>query len=237
MYADFVFLMSHSNVRNLGFHAYAGIALFVLFVVHHLLNLWFYKMAFRGKFNTKRIVLNVIDWILFVLMILMTISSVFASGAVFEWSPLRFNQFWRTMHLMSTSWAFMIMSFHLALHFKIPKQVWNDKGKVRNDGMRNQVYHDDTRKEVRHDGGEGKFSHLVSVSGVLLILYIILILTGYFAFFKSQIYVYLFNTGNWKMAAPNLFVSILEYVGITAGIISINNLLVFLLKIKLNLMK
>jgi len=177
MYADFVFLMSHSNVRNLGFHAYAGIALFMLFVVHHLLNLWFYKIAFKGKFNAKRIVLNVTDWILLVLMILMAISSVFATGAVFEWSPVRFNQTWRTLHLMSTSWAFLVMSFHVALHVKIKSSRF-----------------------------------------LLYISYVLLILAGSFAFYKTQLYYYLFNIGNWKMAAPNIVISVLEYVGITAGV-------------------
>jgi len=182
MYADFIFLMSHGTVRNLGFHAYAGIGLFGLFLIHHLLNLWFYKVAFKGKFNAKRIMLNVIDWILFVLMILMAVSSVFASGAVFEWSPFRFNQTWRTIHLMSTSWGFIVMSFHLGLHLKLKK-----------------------------------FGHKIP----MLLLYTILILAGCFAFWKSQIYIYIFNTGNWKMAAPNLFISILEYVGITAGVCSV----------------
>ena len=32
MYADFIFLMSHGTVRNLGNHAYGGMALFALFV-------------------------------------------------------------------------------------------------------------------------------------------------------------------------------------------------------------
>lgn len=43
MYADFIFLMSHGTVRNLNIHAYGGMALFALFVVHHILNGWFYK--------------------------------------------------------------------------------------------------------------------------------------------------------------------------------------------------
>ena len=40
MYFDFIFLMSHGTVRNLGWHAYARMALFALFVGHHcgLLN-------------------------------------------------------------------------------------------------------------------------------------------------------------------------------------------------------
>ena len=103
MYADFIFLMSHGTVRNFSIHAYGGMALFTLFVVHHILNGWFYKTVTKGKYNTQRILLNTTAWVLMVLMILMAASSVFATGAVFEWSSLRFTQFWRTVHLMSTS--------------------------------------------------------------------------------------------------------------------------------------
>ena len=46
------------------------------------------------------------------------------------------------------------------------------------------------------------------------------ILLGVFAFIKSQFYVFMFNTGGWKMAAPNVFVSMLELALITVGICS-----------------
>lgn len=195
MYLDFIFLMSHGNVRNLGYHAYAGMALFVLFVVHHILNGWFYKTAAKGKYNAQRILLSSTAWVLMVLMILMAVSSVFASGAVFEWSPLRFSQFWRTVHLMSTSWAYMVMSFHLALHVHNPLQKVDRKVKTKS----------------------GKI--------ILYIIYFLVIIAGCFAFYKTQIYYYLFNIGNWKMAAPNIVVSCLEYSGIAAGVISMYHLI------------
>ena len=195
MYFDFVFLMSHGTVRNLGWHAYAGMALFALFVVHHILNGWFYKTLAKGKYNIQRVLLSSTSWVLMVLMILMSVSSVFATGAVFEWSSLRFNQFWRTVHLMSTSWAYMVMSFHLALHVHSPLNKFDNKIKTK----------------------ICKF--------LLYIIYFLVILAGCLTFIKTQIYYYLFNIGNWKMAAPNIVVSFLDYMGITAGIISAYHLL------------
>ena len=123
-----------------------------------------------------------------VLMILMAASSVFATGAVFEWSLLGFNQFWRTVHLMSTSWGYMVMSFHLALHVhsslkKLDGKVQSKIGKI-----------------------------------LLYIIYFLVILAGCFAFYKTLLYFYLFNTGNWKMAAESIVISYLEYTGITAGV-------------------
>ena len=194
MYADFIFLMSHGTVRNLSIHAYGGMALFTLFVVHHILNGWFYKTVTKGKYNTQRILLNTTAWVLMVLMILMAASSVFATGAVFEWSSLGFNQFWRTVHLMSTSWGYMVMSFHLALHVHSPLKKLDGKVKSK----------------------IGKI--------LLYIIYVLVILAGCFAFYKTQLYFYLFNTGNWKMAAENIVISYLEYTGITVAVCGIYHL-------------
>lgn len=194
MYADFIFLISHGTVRNLGFHAYAGMALFALFAVHHILNGWFYKTVTKGKYNAQRILLSTTDWVLMVLMILMTASSVFATGAVFEWSSLGFNQFWRTVHLMSTSWGHMVMSFHLALHVHSPLKKLDEK-------VHSKI---------------GKI--------LLYMIYVLVILAGCFAFWKLQLHFYLFNTGNWKMAAENIVISYLEYTGITAGVCGIYHL-------------
>ena len=52
VYSDFIFLMSHGTVRNLTNHAYAGMALFTLFLVHHILNGCFYKTVTSGDGNS-----------------------------------------------------------------------------------------------------------------------------------------------------------------------------------------
>lgn len=194
MYTDFIFLMSHGTVRNLGFHAYAGMALFALFIIHNFLNGWFYKTTGKGNYNSNRILLSVTVFVLLFLMTLMAVSSIFATGVVFEWSPLRFTQFWRTVHLMSTSWGYMVMSFHLALHIHFPLKKLDNKVKTK------------------------------SCKFLLYIMYILVILAGSFAFYKTELYFYMFNTGNWKMAAENILISYLEYVGITAAVCSVYHL-------------
>ena len=129
-----------------------------------------------------------------VLMILMAASSVFATGAVFEWSTLGFNQFWRTIHLISTSLGYIVMSFHLALHVHSPLKKLD--GKV-----------------------QSKIGKIL-----LYIIYVLVILAGCFAFYKTQIYFYLFNNDNWKIAAPDIVISYIEYIGITAAFCGIYHL-------------
>lgn len=204
MFGDFIFLMSHANVRNLGHHAYGGIALFVLFVIHHILNIWFYKTQAKGKYNRHRIMVSVTAYLLLVLMILMAVSAVFASSTVFETSPFIFSQGFRTLHLMSTSWGYMVMSFHVALHVHSPLNKLDKNLEMR------------FARATSNSGDKNKHRRLGKI--LSLIFYVVLIAVGIFSFWKIQLYVYLFNIGNWKMAAPNLPISCLAYTAITAAV-------------------
>lgn len=56
-------------------------------------------------------------------------------------------------------------------------------------------------------------------------MYFLVLIAVFFAFYETQIYYYLLIIGNWKMAASNIVVSIDEYMGITAGIISAYHLI------------
>ena len=88
----------------------------------------------------------------------------------------------------------MVMSFHLALH--VHSSLKKLDGKVQS-----------------------------KISKILLYkVYVLVILAGCFAFYKTQLYFYLFNTGNWKMATPDIVISYLEYTGITAAVCGIYHL-------------
>ncbi len=191
MYADFIFLMSHATFQNLLAHAVMGIALFVLFIVHHILNFWFYKTIKNGKYNAQRILLSATDWILLILIILMAISSILVSGIVFDFSPFVFSESAKTFHKMSTCWGFIVMCFHLGLHtdllfIRLENKICNNKK---------------------------------SLKLILNLVYLIIFFAGIFALYKAQLHFYLFNLSGWKLAAPNMFISVLEYLGITFSFI------------------
>ena len=195
MFADFIFLMSHEVVRYLSAHGIFGAALFALFVLHHILNGGFYRSALRGKYNSVRILLSSTVWILFALMILMAFSSVMMSGAVFAFSSINMTFWSRPLHTFSCSWGFLAMGFHLGLHLhsKIKKLETAANGK----------------KSVRF--------------AILQILWILLFALGIFCIVHSQLYVYLFWRNAWKLSAPNIFVCVAEYLGMTAGMIALSH--------------
>ena len=53
-------------------HEILGISLFILFIIHNILNIWFYRTLFKEKYNAKRIVSTVVN-LSFLLCMLLTI--------------------------------------------------------------------------------------------------------------------------------------------------------------------
>lgn len=129
MFADFLFLMSHEVVRDLGLHGIFGAALFALFLLHHALNGKFWKTLGKGRYTAGRALLVSTDGALFLLMLSMAFSSVMMSGAVFSFSPVRMTSWSRILHTFSCSWGFLVMSFHLGLHLHARMKKW-DAGRL-----------------------------------------------------------------------------------------------------------
>ena len=200
MFADFIFLMSHEVVRNLSAHGVFGIALFALFILHHILNGGFYRAALRGKYNSVRILFSATAWLLFALMILMAFSSVMMSGAIFTFSSINMTSWSRPLHTFSCSWGFLLMGFHLGLHLhsKLKKLEAAANGKT----------------------ADGRNSALRIA---LQILWLLIFALGIFCIVHSQLYVYLFWQNAWKLSAPNIFVCVGEYLGMTAGMIMLSH--------------
>ncbi len=201
MFADFIFLMSHEVVRNLSAHGIFGAALFVLFVLHHILNGGFYRSTLRGKYNSVRILLSATAWLLFVLMILMAFSSVMMSGAIFTFSSINMTFWSRPLHTFSCSWGFLVMGFHLGLHLhsKLKKLESAVNAKKSESGKKSACF------------------------VILQILWLAVFALEIFCIVHSQLYVYLFWQNAWKLSAPNIFVCVAEYLGMTAGMIALSH--------------
>ena len=116
MYLIFVALMQE-HLWSDGLHEWPGVILFVLFIVHNILNFRWYQSLFKGKYTAPRVVSAVINISLFAAMLCCMISSVLVSGKVFAFLNLGGAKFGRTLHLVATAWLFVLMNLHLGLHF------------------------------------------------------------------------------------------------------------------------
>ncbi len=116
MYILFLYLMSYRSGRGLYLHGILGVALFALFLLHHLLNRHWFRGLFRGRYPLRRIIVTALDGALLVVMVVMSISSVMMSGDVFAFSPFVLSQFARDLHSASAAWGFVITLFHMGFH-------------------------------------------------------------------------------------------------------------------------
>lgn len=122
----FIALMAYHITGN-SLHEWMGTILFALFMLHHILNLNWYKAIFKGKYSAARILLTVLNVLLFAAMAGMMISGVMLSREVFGFLNLRAGMFSRRLHMISTSWGYLLMSAHIGLHFGLIAGIFKRK--------------------------------------------------------------------------------------------------------------
>ena len=101
-------LMAYSLIGEM-LHEIIGTAIFVLFIVHHVLNRKWYGALFRGKYNMRRIFQTTLDMLLLVFMILQPISGILMSKHLYTFLPaLPISAQVRSIHMMLAYWGYML---------------------------------------------------------------------------------------------------------------------------------
>lgn len=102
-------------------HEWVGLAMFVLFILHHILNYKWHQNLLKGRYSGIRILGTAIDMLLIVVMVCLPVSGIMMSRHVFVFLPIRGSStaLIRTMHLLSSYWGFVLMSVHLGLHWNM----------------------------------------------------------------------------------------------------------------------
>ncbi len=128
MFVCYVILMGYHIVAH-EVHEILGVITFGLFIVHHILNIRWYKSIFKGKYNLYRVIQIIIDMLLLVSMIGIIVSSMMISSTVFSFLGLKTTQFGRSLHMISTAWGFVFMGVHLGMHLNVILYKVNKKMK------------------------------------------------------------------------------------------------------------
>ena len=111
----FIILMGYYVTDN-AVHEILGTIIFLLFIIHNILNIKWYKLIFKGKHNFQRIVHIIINLLLFIVMLGMMISGMMISSNVFTFLNISTTMFGRKLHMISTSWGFVLMAIHVGFH-------------------------------------------------------------------------------------------------------------------------
>lgn len=111
----FIVLMGYYITENKT-HEILGTITFILFILHNILNIKWYKSIFKGKHNFQRTFHIIINIMLLLAMIGMIVSGIMISVDVFGFLNIKTNMFGRKLHMASTSWGFVLMAIHIGLH-------------------------------------------------------------------------------------------------------------------------
>ncbi len=98
-------------------HEWFGVGMTVLLIVHHLLNIRWYAVLFKGKYNAYRILTTIVNALLLASIALTALCGMSMSGHavpfLYGLLPLSFA---RRFHLAMSFWSFVLMGLHLGLH-------------------------------------------------------------------------------------------------------------------------
>ena len=100
-------------------HEWMGIAIFVLFIAHHGLNLHWHKNLFKGRYTPLRILQTVLDVLLLVFMVGSMISGIMMSQ-VFSFLQITHGMAYaRIVHMLTSYWGFALTGMHAGLHWSM----------------------------------------------------------------------------------------------------------------------
>lgn len=101
-------------------HEWLGIMMFFFAILHKLLNRSWVCGLRKGRWNRYRKVQTTVTVLLFLTMMGSMISGILISQYVFSFLPISGGkEMARLIHLFCGYWGFVLMSFHLGLHWKM----------------------------------------------------------------------------------------------------------------------
>ena len=114
-----LFLMAYSLVGET-LHEWFGIGMFVLLIVHHILNRKWSLSLFKGKYTPFRILQTALVALSLISMMGSMVSGIVLSRHAFSFLRITGGQSWaRTIHMLCAYWGFAFISLHLGLHWNM----------------------------------------------------------------------------------------------------------------------
>lgn len=119
MTAALLLLMTYGLIGEAA-HEWIGVSMFVLFILHHILNSHWNRNLFKGKYTSIRILQTILVILVLLSMLGSMFSGIILSRYVFQSITIRgWRTFARNLHMISAYWGFVLMSLHLGLHWNM----------------------------------------------------------------------------------------------------------------------
>lgn len=119
MTVTLLLLMPYSLIGEV-FHEWVGVAMLVLFLLHHVLNLTWYKNLKKGRYSPFRIFQTALASLLLLTILGSMVSGIVISRYALDFLPFSQGQeLAQSIHLPCAYWGFVLMSLHLGLHWGV----------------------------------------------------------------------------------------------------------------------
>ena len=101
-------------------HEYLGAAMFMLFILHHLLNGRWHKNLFKGRYSAVRTITLIVDILVLITMLIQMTSGIIISKYAFSFAGITGGMaIARKLHIIGAYWGYVLMSVHIGLHFNM----------------------------------------------------------------------------------------------------------------------
>ncbi|MDE7156444.1 MAG: DUF4405 domain-containing protein [Lachnospiraceae bacterium] len=119
MTVSLLLLMAYELIGQ-AVHEWVGIGMFMLFVIHHILNRKWSRNLLKGKYTALRVMQTIFVILVLFCMLGSMVSGVILSRKAFSFLSIKAGQSWaRTLHMLSAYWGFVFMSLHLGFHWNM----------------------------------------------------------------------------------------------------------------------
>ena len=172
-------------------HEWVGAGLFVLFIIHHILNGNWHRNLLRGKYTPVRILQTGIDLLVFLAMLGLMVSGVMMSNYVFDFLPIHGGMsFARLLHMTASHWGYIFMALHLGLHWGMFPGLFRKWTRKKENVSSRPATGEKTAWEDAPDSGHsqtnGAGKWLPTIVGAVIAVY------GVIVFIKRDFLTYLF---------------------------------------------
>lgn len=112
-----LFLMPYELIGE-AIHEWIGAGMFLLFILHHILNRKWTGNLTKGRYKPLRIIQTILVMLILVCILGSMISGIILSRHVFDFLEIRgLSTPARVIHMTCAYWGFVLMSLHLGIHW------------------------------------------------------------------------------------------------------------------------
>lgn len=106
------------QITGQALHEWFGAGELWLFIAHNILNIRWYGNLFKGKYRLLQIIQTAVNFSVLISMLCLGYSGIVMSRYVFAALPISGPMATaRSMHMTASYWGFVLMSFHLGMHW------------------------------------------------------------------------------------------------------------------------